>query len=108
MMEGILDYRAVGVPAEGSREHHFFLVMINFLSQVKQATNQIVMNCADIDIITASYAPEGDEGRIAFLLEFLHVNPFRFWHEVLLPTVNNLIAKLHNSLISWSTPRSTN
>ncbi|NWQ83739.1 PSA aminopeptidase, partial [Columbina picui] len=29
--------------------------------QVKQATNQIVMNCADIDIITASYAPEGDE-----------------------------------------------
>uniref|UniRef100_A0A8B9NU40 Aminopeptidase n=1 Tax=Apteryx owenii TaxID=8824 RepID=A0A8B9NU40_APTOW len=30
-------------------------------SWVKQATNQIVMNCADIDIITASYAPEGDE-----------------------------------------------
>ncbi|KAM8988593.1 puromycin-sensitive aminopeptidase [Ara ararauna] len=29
--------------------------------QVKHATNQIVMNCADIDIITASYAPEGDE-----------------------------------------------
>ncbi|XP_041329803.1 puromycin-sensitive aminopeptidase [Pyrgilauda ruficollis] len=29
--------------------------------QVKNATNQIVMNCADIDIITASYAPEGDE-----------------------------------------------
>ncbi|KAH0501159.1 Puromycin-sensitive aminopeptidase [Microtus ochrogaster] len=28
---------------------------------VRQATNQIVMNCADIDIITASYAPEGDE-----------------------------------------------
>lgn len=53
-------------------------MIINFLSQVKQATNQIVMNCADIDIITASYAPEGDEGRIAFLLEFLHVNPFRF------------------------------
>ncbi|KAF2975675.1 hypothetical protein EK904_005134 [Melospiza melodia maxima] len=30
--------------------------------KVKNATNQIVMNCADIDIITASYAPEGDEG----------------------------------------------
>ncbi|PNI19441.1 NPEPPS isoform 23, partial [Pan troglodytes] len=30
-------------------------------AQVRQATNQIVMNCADIDIITASYAPEGDE-----------------------------------------------
>ncbi|KAK9395821.1 hypothetical protein NXF25_019182 [Crotalus adamanteus] len=30
--------------------------------EVKQVTNQIVMNCADIDIITASYAPEGDEG----------------------------------------------
>ncbi|XP_015267948.1 PREDICTED: puromycin-sensitive aminopeptidase [Gekko japonicus] len=29
--------------------------------EVGQATNQIVMNCADIDIITASYAPEGDE-----------------------------------------------
>ncbi|XP_026566662.1 puromycin-sensitive aminopeptidase isoform X2 [Pseudonaja textilis] len=29
--------------------------------EVKQSTNQIVMNCADIDIITASYAPEGDE-----------------------------------------------
>ncbi|XP_066443034.1 puromycin-sensitive aminopeptidase isoform X2 [Eleutherodactylus coqui] len=29
--------------------------------EVKNATNQIVMNCADIDIITASYAPEGDE-----------------------------------------------
>uniref|UniRef100_A0A4W3J228 Aminopeptidase n=1 Tax=Callorhinchus milii TaxID=7868 RepID=A0A4W3J228_CALMI len=28
---------------------------------VKQATNQIVMNCADIDIITASYVPEGGE-----------------------------------------------
>lgn len=30
--------------------------------QVTQATNQIVMNCADIDIITASFAPEGGEG----------------------------------------------
>ncbi|XP_036123918.1 puromycin-sensitive aminopeptidase isoform X3 [Molossus molossus] len=30
-------------------------------AQVRQATNQIVMNCADIDIITASYVPEGDE-----------------------------------------------
>uniref|UniRef100_A0A8C5QIY1 Aminopeptidase n=1 Tax=Leptobrachium leishanense TaxID=445787 RepID=A0A8C5QIY1_9ANUR len=29
--------------------------------QVKNGTNQIVMNCADIDIITASYAPDGDE-----------------------------------------------
>uniref|UniRef100_A0A8C5IXS9 Puromycin-sensitive aminopeptidase n=1 Tax=Junco hyemalis TaxID=40217 RepID=A0A8C5IXS9_JUNHY len=40
---------------------HFFLVLMEFLLQVKNATNQIVMNCADIDIITASYAPEGDE-----------------------------------------------
>ncbi|EPY87187.1 hypothetical protein CB1_000261042, partial [Camelus ferus] len=31
------------------------------MAPVRQATNQIVMNCADIDIITASYAPEGDE-----------------------------------------------
>ncbi|XP_030076716.1 puromycin-sensitive aminopeptidase isoform X1 [Microcaecilia unicolor] len=29
--------------------------------QVKHSTNQIVMNCADIDIITASYAPEGGD-----------------------------------------------
>ncbi|XP_063815723.1 puromycin-sensitive aminopeptidase [Pseudophryne corroboree] len=29
--------------------------------EVKNATNQIVMNCADIDIITASYALDGDE-----------------------------------------------
>ncbi|KAM8947367.1 puromycin-sensitive aminopeptidase [Pelodytes ibericus] len=29
--------------------------------EVKNGTNQIVMNCADIDIITASYAPDGDE-----------------------------------------------
>uniref|UniRef100_A0A667ZW01 Aminopeptidase n=1 Tax=Myripristis murdjan TaxID=586833 RepID=A0A667ZW01_9TELE len=29
--------------------------------EVTQATNQIVMNCADIDIITASFAPEGGE-----------------------------------------------
>ncbi|XP_005990128.1 puromycin-sensitive aminopeptidase [Latimeria chalumnae] len=29
--------------------------------QVRQSTNLIVMNCADIDIITASYVPEGDE-----------------------------------------------
>ncbi|XP_034043789.1 puromycin-sensitive aminopeptidase isoform X2 [Thalassophryne amazonica] len=27
--------------------------------EVTQATNQIVMNCADIDIITASFAPQG-------------------------------------------------
>ncbi|XP_075438209.1 puromycin-sensitive aminopeptidase-like protein [Ascaphus truei] len=31
--------------------------------QVTNATNQIVMNCADIDIITASYVPEGGEGK---------------------------------------------
>lgn len=30
--------------------------------QVTQATNQIVMNCADIDIITASFAPHGGDG----------------------------------------------
>uniref|UniRef100_A0A3B4XSZ7 Aminopeptidase n=1 Tax=Seriola lalandi dorsalis TaxID=1841481 RepID=A0A3B4XSZ7_SERLL len=29
--------------------------------EVTQATTQIVMNCADIDIITASFAPEGGE-----------------------------------------------
>uniref|UniRef100_A0A8C2WLD5 Aminopeptidase n=1 Tax=Cyclopterus lumpus TaxID=8103 RepID=A0A8C2WLD5_CYCLU len=29
--------------------------------QVTQATNQIVMNCADIDIITASFVPQGGE-----------------------------------------------
>ncbi|XP_032890816.1 puromycin-sensitive aminopeptidase isoform X2 [Amblyraja radiata] len=29
--------------------------------EVRQATNQIVMNCADIDIITASYVPEGGQ-----------------------------------------------
>lgn len=29
--------------------------------QVTQATSQIVMNCADIDIITASFVPEGGE-----------------------------------------------
>lgn len=31
--------------------------------QVTQATNQIVMNCADIDIITASFVLEGGEGQ---------------------------------------------
>ncbi|XP_056441813.1 puromycin-sensitive aminopeptidase-like isoform X1 [Gadus chalcogrammus] len=30
--------------------------------EVTQPTNQIVMNCADIDIITASFVPEGGEG----------------------------------------------
>ncbi|XP_041696384.2 puromycin-sensitive aminopeptidase isoform X3 [Coregonus clupeaformis] len=30
--------------------------------EVNLATNQIVMNCADIDIITASFVPEGGEG----------------------------------------------
>lgn len=34
-----------------------------FFWQVIQGTNQIVMNCADIDIITASFAPEGGEGK---------------------------------------------
>ncbi|XP_078280972.1 puromycin-sensitive aminopeptidase [Rhinoraja longicauda] len=29
--------------------------------EVRQATNQIVMNCADIDIITASFVPEGGQ-----------------------------------------------
>lgn len=32
--------------------------------QVTQGTNQIVMNCADIDIITASFVPEGGEGQL--------------------------------------------
>uniref|UniRef100_A0A8C6LZL3 Puromycin-sensitive aminopeptidase n=1 Tax=Nothobranchius furzeri TaxID=105023 RepID=A0A8C6LZL3_NOTFU len=31
------------------------------LVEVTQSTNQIVMNCADIDIITASFAPEGGD-----------------------------------------------
>uniref|UniRef100_A0AAX7VKL7 Aminopeptidase n=1 Tax=Astatotilapia calliptera TaxID=8154 RepID=A0AAX7VKL7_ASTCA len=31
------------------------------LVEVTQATNQIVMNCADIDIITASFVPQGGE-----------------------------------------------
>uniref|UniRef100_A0A672G4F4 Puromycin-sensitive aminopeptidase n=1 Tax=Salarias fasciatus TaxID=181472 RepID=A0A672G4F4_SALFA len=31
------------------------------LVEVTQATNQIVMNCADIDIITASFSPEGGD-----------------------------------------------
>lgn len=34
-----------------------------YYQQVTQATNQIVMNCADIDIITASFAPQGGEGK---------------------------------------------
>jgi len=50
-----------------------FLMLMMFLLQVKHATNQIVMNCADIDIITASYAPEGDEGRAALLLSYGNV-----------------------------------
>uniref|UniRef100_A0A8C4PFU8 Aminopeptidase puromycin sensitive n=1 Tax=Equus asinus asinus TaxID=83772 RepID=A0A8C4PFU8_EQUAS len=41
-------------------------------AQVRQATNQIVMNCADIDIITASYAPEGDED-LVFILSLLYL-----------------------------------
>uniref|UniRef100_A0A8C5ULJ3 Uncharacterized protein n=1 Tax=Malurus cyaneus samueli TaxID=2593467 RepID=A0A8C5ULJ3_9PASS len=46
-----------------TRNSHSFPALMEFLLQVKNATNQIVMNCADIDIITASYAPEGDEGK---------------------------------------------
>lgn len=46
--------------------------------QVTQATNQIVMNCADIDIITASFAPQGGEGEgqtmTAFSPLFVFVN----------------------------------
>lgn len=39
-----------------------------FYSQVTQGTNQIVMNCADIDIITASFAPEGGEGKCGIFI----------------------------------------
>lgn len=70
-----------------------FLTLMTFLLQVKHATNQIVMNCADIDIITASYAPEGDEGRAALLLLF-YGNVFL----LLLPTVNNFNRKNTSSL----------
>uniref|UniRef100_A0A9J8AWF0 Aminopeptidase n=1 Tax=Cyprinus carpio carpio TaxID=630221 RepID=A0A9J8AWF0_CYPCA len=35
--------------------------------EVTQGTNQIVMNCADIDIITASFVPEGGEGEFCFI-----------------------------------------
>lgn len=38
-----------------------YFVSCHYL-QVTQATNQIVMNCADIDIITASFVPQGGEG----------------------------------------------
>uniref|UniRef100_A0A8C8GK59 Aminopeptidase n=1 Tax=Oncorhynchus tshawytscha TaxID=74940 RepID=A0A8C8GK59_ONCTS len=38
--------------------------------EVNLATNQIVMNCADIDIITASFVPEGGEGEGEILLAF--------------------------------------
>lgn len=41
---------------------HFALLLFCRYFQVTQATNQIVMNCADIDIITASFSPEGGEG----------------------------------------------
>uniref|UniRef100_U3KGK1 Aminopeptidase n=1 Tax=Ficedula albicollis TaxID=59894 RepID=U3KGK1_FICAL len=61
---------------------------MEFLLQVKNATNQIVMNCADIDIITASYAPEGDEGespagfylkiKINLLISFANLKKFYF------------------------------
>ena len=46
--------------------------------QVTLATNQIVMNCADIDIITASFAAEGGEGESEFwfTLLFYYVLPF--------------------------------
>lgn len=48
---------------QGYASPRFYLVVV-FLSffQVNLATNQIVMNCADIDIITASFVPEGGEG----------------------------------------------
>lgn len=38
-------------------------IFLFFYLQVTQGTNQIVMNCADIDIITASFAPDGGEGK---------------------------------------------
>uniref|UniRef100_A0A8C2YUH7 Aminopeptidase n=1 Tax=Chinchilla lanigera TaxID=34839 RepID=A0A8C2YUH7_CHILA len=68
-MEFILEYLDnLGYPPPprtGNRTHNLALarqVLCHWAkSPVRQATNQIVMNCADIDIITASYAPEGDE-----------------------------------------------
>lgn len=40
-----------------------YIVLCQHL-QVTQATNQIVMNCADIDIITASFVPQGGKGEV--------------------------------------------
>lgn len=75
-MQGLGTKRRLGLPTRGSAAEEgalFLLMLTEFLLQVKHATNQIVMNCADIDIITASYAPEGDEGRIVFLFLFAGV-----------------------------------
>lgn len=44
-----------------------FNFFFNYL-QVTQGTNQIVMNCADIDIITASFVPEGGEGKCGIFI----------------------------------------
>lgn len=46
-----------------------YIVLCQHL-QVTQATNQIVMNCADIDIITASFVPQGGEGEDQTLSAF--------------------------------------
>lgn len=46
----------------GDDQNINYAVLCQYL-QVTQATNQIVMNCADIDIITASFAPQGGEGK---------------------------------------------
>ena len=59
--------------------------------QVIQATNQIVMNCADIDIITASFAPEGGEG------EGENISTFLNWHNFY---VHIMTIKLGQSLES--------
>uniref|UniRef100_A0A8C8IQR5 Aminopeptidase n=1 Tax=Oncorhynchus tshawytscha TaxID=74940 RepID=A0A8C8IQR5_ONCTS len=45
----------------GSTQPFDLVVVFLSFSQVNLATNQIVMNCADIDIITASFVPEGGE-----------------------------------------------
>ncbi|KAG2460657.1 PSA aminopeptidase, partial [Polypterus senegalus] len=39
--------------------------------EVTQPTNQIVMNCADIDIITATFAPEGAEGSGTLKIDYV-------------------------------------
>uniref|UniRef100_A0A3B3S1X4 Aminopeptidase n=1 Tax=Paramormyrops kingsleyae TaxID=1676925 RepID=A0A3B3S1X4_9TELE len=53
-----------GLPANVSVLHYGSCikpVTLFYPKSVRQATNQIVMNCADIDIITASFSPEGGE-----------------------------------------------